>query len=206
MNWLAHLLLSKKDVEFQLGNFLADPLKGAAWAGASEAIEHGMKMHMAIDQYTDSHAMTRQSKARLGQSGYLKGVVIDVLYDHFLATKWEHYARLSHLDFLGQFYQEAVPAARQFPQHARLHVDRLVASDRLASYHEFSGFVATLARIDMRLSDKMRSRDSCLLYVTAVEQHYDDLSTDFEAFFPELITHFQAHALGSEIDHYLRAA
>jgi acyl carrier protein phosphodiesterase len=28
MNWLAHVFLSEENVDFQIGNFLADPMKG----------------------------------------------------------------------------------------------------------------------------------------------------------------------------------
>ncbi len=38
MNYLAHTLLSKSNIEFQLGNLLADPLKGKRWPSAVMSI------------------------------------------------------------------------------------------------------------------------------------------------------------------------
>ena len=37
MNWLAHVFLSENNIEHQLGNLLADPLKGRAWEEATPA-------------------------------------------------------------------------------------------------------------------------------------------------------------------------
>ncbi|MCW8876060.1 MAG: hypothetical protein OQJ89_05205 [Kangiellaceae bacterium] len=41
MNWLTHILLSKKDMEYQAGDFLADPLKGKKSKG--QEIKKGTK-------------------------------------------------------------------------------------------------------------------------------------------------------------------
>ena len=76
MNWLAHVFLSEKNIDYQLGNLLADPLKAMTWPDASQAVVDGIKMHTRIDSFTDSHASVSRSKARLGQKGYLKPVAI----------------------------------------------------------------------------------------------------------------------------------
>lgn len=55
MNWLAHTLLSSKSIEYQLGNLLADPMKGRWWPGVSDEMVAGFQMHTAIDSFTDSN-------------------------------------------------------------------------------------------------------------------------------------------------------
>ena len=77
MNYLAHTVLSKNSIEYQLGNLLADPLKGKRWEGASDEHYAGMRMHAAIDMFTDANKTISLSKSRLRKKGYLKGVVID---------------------------------------------------------------------------------------------------------------------------------
>mgnify|MGYP000564575372 CR=1 FL=1 len=65
MNWLAHLFLSEQNVDFQMGNILADPLKGKLWEGSSLQLKKGMAVHKIIDAYTDSHKIVSKSKASL---------------------------------------------------------------------------------------------------------------------------------------------
>lgn len=42
MNWLAHVFLSEQNIDFQIGNFLADPLKGRLWEDATIDMKKGM--------------------------------------------------------------------------------------------------------------------------------------------------------------------
>ena len=100
MNWLAHIFLSEKEIDFQLGNLLADPLKGKSWPEANKATQAGIRLHKKIDAYTDSHACVSRSKSRLGKKGYLKPVVIDIVYDHLLHKHWDNYAEESLHDFI----------------------------------------------------------------------------------------------------------
>lgn len=203
MNWLAHILLSKKDIEYQLGNFLADPLKGKVWEGASESVENGMLMHKSIDIFTDSHKIVSQSKSRLGSKGYLKGVIIDILYDHYLASNWSDYSNISLSRFLNSFKSEGLVASKVFPDEPKHIVARLVESDRLAKYNEFEGFIEAIYRINDRLSPRIKAKDSALNYIEVVEHEYEPLKEDFAEFLPELMTYFRNHELGSETDNYL---
>lgn len=202
MNWLAHILLSRRDIDYQLGNLLADPLKGKPWQGASESIAAGMQMHRAIDRFTDTHSIFVCSKRRLGDRGYLKGVVIDLLYDHYLARNWQLYAADPLADFLECFHTSALQTSTVFPDRPKYIINRLASSNMLAGYADFTGFINALHRIDQRISPRLKQKDSALNYLTAVEREYDDLQADFERFFPELIAFFQNHELGSQQDHY----
>lgn len=67
MNWLAHIFISIDSIDYQLGNLLADPLKGKPWPGASEATRSGFAMHRIIDRYTDTNTDVIKSKSRLGK-------------------------------------------------------------------------------------------------------------------------------------------
>lgn len=203
MNWLAHILLSTRDVEYQIGNLLADPLKGKPWPSANQAVIHGMQMHTAIDIFTDTHPIVLQSKHRLGK-GYLKGVVIDLLYDHFLANAWQTYTSTPIESFVDHFHHQAQVVSSDYPERPQRIVQGICKADILNSYAEFSGFEKALSRIDSRLSERARSKDSALSYVGAVETHYLDLQQDFSNFFPELIQFFTEHALGSANNHVFR--
>jgi len=203
MNWLAHTLLSKKDIDYQLGNVLADPLRGAAWQGASEALVEGMKMHRAIDKFTDKHPILSSSKAILGADGHLKGVVLDLLYDHFLSQSWNLFSPIELDEFLLEFNQQAFGSSRHFPLKAKTIVGRMAATNLLGKYQAFDGLIPALERIDLRLSARTHAKETATQYIPVLEQQYDLLKADFDVFFPELVVYFKQHKLGSESDHYL---
>ncbi len=204
MNWLAHIVLSKRDIDYQLGNLLADPLKGRLWQGASEQLHHGVAMHKSIDHFTDTHKLFLQSKRRLGSKGYLKGVVVDVLYDHFLALRWDKFVEPSFELFIEQFNLRSKQSAQNLPNHAGSFVNALVASDRFFMYSTFEGLESTLNKIDLRLSHRVKRKDTTSSYVEAIRKNYELLDNDFCSFFPELVTHFKTHELGSNTDHFLK--
>src|SRR5689334_20268067 len=59
MNWLAHVFLSKPDVQFQLGNLLADVVRGPQRDAMSADFVHGAAWHKAIDAFTDAHLIVK---------------------------------------------------------------------------------------------------------------------------------------------------
>jgi len=215
MNWLAHILLSRRDIEFQLGNLLADPLKAKPWQGANQNVINGMLMHKSIDAFTDAHPVISLSKSRLNESesgnaqpakkGYLKGVVVDILFDHFLAKSWNAHAAQSLSSFIDDFNNQAANAVKAYPERPKNIVTRIIESDRIRKYSSFSEFINVLYILDKRLSDRIKQKDSAQRYIKLVEDHYDDLYEDFDAFFPDLIAFFLNHKLGSKQDHFLRA-
>ena len=77
MNWLAHVFLSDKSIDNQLGNLLADPLKGRAFNSATVEFKRGLELHLIIDSFTDSHPIVKDAKRSLTKRGHLKGVVLD---------------------------------------------------------------------------------------------------------------------------------
>lgn len=189
MNWLAHVALSPPDTEHQLGNLLADFLRGRKWPGMSPALRDGLRLHQRIDAYTDAHPCWRQSRDRLGETGLLRGVVIDVVYDHMLTRHWENFAPQRLRPFLNQFYDDASNITPQLPSDAGGFVESLIHSDRLGRYGELDDVAEALERINRRLSDRIRRRDNMLRYLPLIEQAYDGIEADFLAFYPELIAH-----------------
>ena len=126
MNWLAHVFLSEENVDFQIGNFLADPMKGKLWDGASDAMRRGVQVHQLIDSYTDSHQIVYQSKARLREKGLLKPVIIDLTYDYLLTKNWDLFCTVSVREYIDSFYEEAKLRSIELPNPASELVQNLV--------------------------------------------------------------------------------
>jgi len=187
MNWLAHVLLSEKNIEHQLGNLLTDPLKAKAWDGAGDYIYKGIVTHMRIDSFTDSHGCVSKSKTLLTHRGHLKGVVLDILYDHFLSLHWDKFCLIPREKFLNDFRSHALIAIDGYPKKAQDVITRVVANRQLSSYEHMDGVVAAFRRIDTRLSDRARDKDTCERYIPLVAEHKEELEEMFLTFFPELM-------------------
>ncbi len=87
MNYLAHAYLSFNDPDLLAGNMISDFIKGRKQFDYPERILAGIKLHRAIDEFTDSHAATREIK-NLFRPAYrlYAGAMTDVVYDYFLAN------------------------------------------------------------------------------------------------------------------------
>ena len=145
-----------------------------------------MEVHTKIDVFTDSHEIVKRSKARLVGKRYLKGVVIDMIYDHFLTKHWSKFLSTPKVAVLNDFYKNAEAIIDTYPLEAPIFIGNLIASDRLNRYEKLSDVKATFERVDRRLSNKLRAKESCSSYFPLIEEHYTDLENDFLEFFPQL--------------------
>lgn len=94
MNYLAHIYLSGEDDQLKIGNFIADSVKGRKFIGFPHQVKNGIILHRAIDTYTDSHPVVKKSVHRLFPVySHYSAVIVDILYDHFLAANWHEYSK-----------------------------------------------------------------------------------------------------------------
>lgn len=201
MNYLAHTVLSTTEIDYQIANLSADAVKGKPWAGCSQAHLNGLMMHRTIDGFTDRHALVLQAKSRLG-GGYLRGVVIDILFDHFLTKHWTTFVRFDFEAFITDFYQSAAASKNNLPPTVAGFIDRVVSYDFLHSYQDFSQMGLVFERIDKRLSQKLRDRESTVDYLPTLNVYYDELENDFLQFFPALINVFLEQSQVSDSENY----
>jgi len=202
MNWLAHVLLSENHIEHQLGNLLTDPLKARAWEGASIYVRHGMETHKRIDAFTDSHPIVSKSKAHLAKRGPLKGVVLDILYDYFLSIHWEKYVHMEREHFLENFRVRAPQAIVNYPDRAQEVIARVVINRQLSSYITMDGVERAFGRIDKRLSERTRSKDTATRYLPIIMQEMSYLEEAFLDFFPELMAEIAQGLDADKIQHW----
>jgi acyl carrier protein phosphodiesterase len=189
MNWLSHVFLSENDIEYKLGNLLTDGLKGKAWDRAGEKFYRGIDTHKKIDAFTDSHAIVARSKARLAKKGYLKSVVIDIVYDYCLSIHWERFSSLALDSFIEDFYIEARQEIKYYPKEAQSITQRVIDNNILGSYKDFKGLEEGFKRIDNRLSSRVLKKDKTLLYLPCVIENIKAIEEDFLLFFPELMAY-----------------
>jgi acyl carrier protein phosphodiesterase len=203
MNWLAHVFLSENHIEHQLGNLLADPLKGKAWDGASPLFQKGLETHLYIDTFTDKHALVKESKARFKNRKYLRGVVVDIVYDHLLTKHWDLFATHDFEAFTAQFRQDAPLQIETYPERAKHVINNVVNIKLLSSYADLEGLGKGLKRIDKRLSERVRAKETAFEYLPLIRENLPSLENDFLQFFPELMEHIRKKLDNKNLNHWV---
>ena len=202
MNWLAHVFLSEQKIDFQLGNYLADPLKGKVWEDATTDMIKGMKIHMLIDSYTDSNDIVFTSKNRLRENGLLKSIVMDLTYDYFLTKNWDNFCNKPLNTFSNNFYKNALNRMSQLPLHTNTPMINMIQRDLLNKYHTLDQLEIAFERMDKRLSDRLKKRDTASSYYEKVLENIDSLENDFLEFFPQLCKEVKSNINENYIEHW----
>lgn len=184
MNHLAHFYLSGNDDDIKIGNFIADFIKIEEVKNFSPNVQRGIRLHHAIDHFTDEHACVKTSWRRLyATHGKYAPVIVDIFYDFLLARNWETYQKNSSL----RAYTEGVYALLQrrhsaLPPRLQNRIDRMINDDWLMGYTTFDGLektferVGRMARFSGNFAAATRSLTNDLQFFAA----------DFAAFFPDL--------------------
>ena len=184
MNYLAHLFLAGNRPESVIGSLMGDFVKGRVDPTRPPALRHAILQHRRIDSFTDAHPLVKQSKQRINpEFRRYAGILIDVFYDHFLATEWRRYASVPLDAFTEQVYHEVNRQLQALPSRMQLSMRYMVANDLLGSYRSVDGIGQALRGIETRLRRPSRLGEA----VTELEDAYLALRGDFTEFFPQLI-------------------
>jgi acyl carrier protein phosphodiesterase len=187
LNWLAHVFLSEPDVEFRLGNLLADIVRGEELRRMSEGFQRGAQKHKQIDAFTDSHPLVKRSRARVsGELRRFSGVLVDVFYDHLLATHWNAYSPIVLDAFTSKFYADIESSSIELPSSARVTLDRIIRHDLLGSYRRIEGVERSLRRVSAYLSSRWRREFELERGVADLVAQRAGFDADFVEFFPQL--------------------
>jgi acyl carrier protein phosphodiesterase len=194
MNHLAHLLLAEPTPESRLGNLAADYLRPMEVAALPTAVRRGVMQHRHIDGFTDRHPAVNRGIRRIGDRwGWFSGILLDVYFDHLLATNWAAYCPVPLRQFVFEVNTDLLSNARHLPDGAANSVRRIAGTDRLMTYLELAGVEAALARITYILRERIPERAVDLTAGLAdLTTHHSELEADFAEFFPQL----RAYSIG----------
>lgn len=184
MNFLAHLYLSGEQPRVMVGNFIGDFVKGRSLATRFESeVVLGIELHRAIDHFTDTHKVVKKSKKRIfTKYRHYSGVIVDVFYDHFLASKWSEYHNQSLADFAQTAYNNLMSNDAILPQEVKNFLPYMVTSNWLVGYSYVDGIQKALTGMASRtpyVSHMEKAADD-------LREQYDAFGGDFTAFFPQL--------------------
>jgi acyl carrier protein phosphodiesterase len=184
MNFLAHIYLSGDDDLIKIGNFMADGIRGNNYLNYPEKIQKGVILHRAIDTFTDAHPIWRQSKHRLHERyGHYAGVIIDILYDHFLAKNWNEYSNEDLEVYVDLFYQSLKDNYEVLSPKTKNLMPYMIESNWLVSYATIAGIERILFQMDYRTKNKAQMQNA----VQELQEFYAEFEEEFTLFFKDLI-------------------
>lgn len=183
MNFLAHIYLSGEDKNIMLGNFIGDYVKGKKYENYADPIQKGILLHRKIDYFTDKHPVVKKSSQLLKPKfNRYSGVVIDLFYDHFLASNWANYSSQPLNKFAANFHQLLIRNYFKLPGEVKSFLPFLIKNKRLENYQYIDGIEKSLS-----IMTKYTSIPSHVHFaIQQLSVHYNEFQDDFNLFFNDV--------------------
>jgi len=187
MNFLGHFYLSKNDTGLILGNYIADFVKGKNYTKYPEHISRGIMMHRHIDTFTDSHAMVKQGRKRIFEKyRHFAGIIIDMYYDHFLATCWNDYSEKPLPDYSAFIYSVIEENLHLLPPQSQYMFTYMKKGNWLMRYATTEGLEKSLRGMAGRISHPSKLEEARAELV----EYYEEWSLEFKSFMLDLQVEF----------------
>jgi len=184
MNFLAHIYLSGDNDLIKIGNFMADGIRGKHFENYPLDVQKGIILHRAIDTFTDAHPIFRQSTKKLHEKyHHYSGVIVDVLYDHFLAKNWTKYSDEKLEDFVERFYQSLHYNYEMLSERTKGLMPTMMKENWLVKYKTVEGIEHILTQMDGRTKNQSQMRFA----INELSEFYPEFEDEFTNFFQELI-------------------
>ena len=184
MNYLAHSYLSFGYDDILLGNFIADAIRGKAINEYTPAIIKGIQLHRLIDEFTDHHAVVKDSKNRLAEKyGKYDSVIMDILYDFILAKNWEKFASIPLPKHASKVYALLDQNINILPEKIAQMLPYMKGQNWLVAYGTKEGIAQSLKGMSSRASFPSHMDEA----TEDLEKNLEELTSDFMIFFPQII-------------------
>jgi acyl carrier protein phosphodiesterase len=152
VNFLVHLYLSDPSEECLLGNLMGDYVKGRLTDAFPPPLRQGLWQHRRVDAFAHSCLPCRRSRARIDpRFGHLRGILVDIFYDHLLASNWSRYHAQPLEAFAEEIYALLTRNAHRLPPGLKELAPRMVRDNWLVGYRDLATIGRVLARVAQRL-------------------------------------------------------
>lgn len=183
MNYLAHCCLVPPTAEALAGALLGDLIHGPDLSGLPAEVARSIRLHRAIDRYTDNHPDVIVAKNLL-QPPFRRyaGIIVDVAFDHLLSKDFARW----HEQPLPELAEQVYAAIRQHrvlaPEKTRSRLDYIVSHRLLERYGQPASIGRALLGIGSRLKRDNPLADAGPVAIGLLP----DWQAQFTAFYPQL--------------------
>lgn len=182
MNFLAHSYLSFSEEQL-VGNMIADFVKNRDVARLPESIQKGIKLHRAIDTFTDAHPLIHEAKAPFRPLVRLySGALVDVAFDYFLANDTTENSQREWQEHSQRVYAVLRRYEEFLPEVFKKVLDKMQQDDWLYNYRNEWGIEYSFRNV----VNKAQFLDKTTNVFPAFLASKDFLREKYEIFFPEI--------------------
>ena len=184
MNYLAHAYLSFGNKNVLVGNMISDYVKGKKQYDYPAEIQVGIKLHRAIDDFTDTHLITKKIKELFRKDYRLyAGAFVDVVYDYFLANDKIEFGTEDKLkSFSSSTYSLLEKEQRYFPEKFSKMYPYMQAQDWLYNYRTNEGMQKSFEGLARRAKYILETNSAYQIFLTNKEM----INEHYNIFFPEI--------------------
>ena len=189
MNFLAHFHLASPNKGLIAGGLEGDYFKGPLRGELPLDFERGIKLHRAIDAYTDRHNLVQQLRREFPPNlRRYAGILIDLSFDHYLSLHWCRFSDIPLADFNTATYRTLVDQEASLSHGARIMLARLQEYDVLNLYLTWETVPATAKRI----GERFKRHNPFLDLDRSLSPLKGSLECAFLTFYPQLQFYAQA--------------
>lgn len=184
MNFLAHFHLAWPDEGMIAGGLEGDFYKGLLPGDLPPDVVRGVKLHRAIDAFTDGHTLVAELRSHFPpELRRYAGILIDLSFDHFLTQHWSKYSPLELRDFNSRVCSILTAHETHLSVGSSTMLSRIREHDILNIYHEWATVTATA----MRIGERFRRGNPLMEVETQLHPMKDRLEQTFLEFYPQLL-------------------
>lgn len=162
---------------------ISDCIKGRAQYNYPEGIQKGIRLHRAIDEFTDSHPATKRAQEVFRPHYRLYSAPLaDVAFDYFLANDGETFDDATLLLFSQRTYASIELFGAQLPPRFAMLFTYMKRDNWLYRYRTLEGIGNSLRGLMYRASMPDDGKHAGYL----LQQHRQELQQCFDDFFPDV--------------------
>lgn len=168
------------------GGFLGDFLKGRVPEDMPRALALGVRLHRRVDAYSNrAPAILRSCDRYPAELRRFAPVFVDIIADHLLAASWSAHHPAALADFTGEAYVRIDAHRSWLSESGRQFFDYAAQSDLFARYRDWAVIERALHSVARRVRRPELGPPAAAVSLDL----YQDLSADFEAYFPDILQH-----------------
>jgi len=188
MNHLAHLYLSSDREEEMVGQFIADAVKGNDFNLYSKEIRNGILLHRWVDSFTDTHDLVKELRAAYRPKlGLYSGVLIDLVFDYFLAKDFQIHSGRELAEFQHFTFHVLNKHEDVFPDKMKKYFFHMKEKKFMMKYGHSEGMAVIVKQMGMRIPRGEALVEAGDFFL----DHVEVASNYFPEFFVELKYEFQ---------------